>query len=94
MFAIWIGGCAITVVTCLRSATEAYNELFHIYYQPLVIMLAMFWLWGIAVRIFELMAVRYEACFSAAEQKYLLGSRQVYQVSLPPHNSLSQQPNH
>lgn len=80
IFGLWLGTCAAAVVTCLRSSEEAYNELFHIYYQPLIVMLSMFWLWGIAVRIFELMAIRYEACFSAQEQKHLLSSRQVYQV--------------
>lgn len=44
-------------------------------------MLAMFWLWGIAIRVFELMKVEYEACFSILEQSHLLSSRQVYQVA-------------
>ena len=80
IFGLWIGTCATVVVVSLRNSTEELNELFHMYYQPLLIMLAMFWFWGIAVRVFELMAVRYEACFSQIEQRYLLGSRQVYQV--------------
>lgn len=70
------------VVSCLRASDDKYNELFHIYYQPLIIMLAMFWLWGIAIRVFELMKVEYEACFSVLEQSHLLSSRQVYQVAL------------
>ena len=82
IFALWIGTCGLVVVACLRSSDDTYNELFHIYYQPLIIMLAMFWLWGIAMRVFELMRVEYEACFSALEQSHLLSSRQVYQVTL------------
>ncbi len=80
IFALWIGTCGLVVVACLRSSDDTYNELFHIYYQPLIIMLAMFWLWGIAMRVFELMRVEYEACFSVVEQQHLLSSRQVYQV--------------
>ena len=81
IFGLWIGTCTIAIVLSLRNSSEELNELFHMYYQPLLIMLAMFWFWGIAVRIFELMAVKYEACFSQVEQKNLLNSRQAYQAS-------------
>ena len=82
VFGLWIGTCTAIIVTSLRASDDAYNELFHIYYQPLIVMMAMLWFWGIAVRVFELMAVRYEACFSTHEQKFLLSSRQVYQVGI------------
>lgn len=82
IFALWIGTCGVIVVACLRASNDTYNELFHIYYQPLIIMLAMFWLWGIAIRVFELMKVEYETCFSLTEQQHLLSSRQVYQVGM------------
>ena len=80
IFALWIGTCALVVVVCLRASSDELNELFHIYYQPLIVMLAMFWLWGVAMRVFELMKVQYQACFSEREQVHLLNSRQVYQV--------------
>ena len=80
---MWIGTCALVVVVCLRASSDELNELFHIYYQPLIVMLAMFWLWGVAMRVFELMKVQYQACFSEREQVHLLNSRQVYQVGHP-----------
>jgi hypothetical protein len=96
IFALWIGTCALMVVVCLRASHDDYNELFHIYYQPLIIMLAMFWLWGVAMRIFELMKIQYQACFSEKEQHHLLNSRQVYQVCCEitetSHNKTPQNP--
>ena len=41
----------------------------------------MLWLWAINVRYFEWTGVRYDVCFSAKDQKYLLHSRQIFQAS-------------
>ena len=40
----------------------------------------MLWLWGINVRYFERTGVRYDVCFSSKDQKYLLDSREIFQV--------------
>ena len=66
----------------LQLSTEADYDLFFIYYQPLIPVLVMLWLWGIAVRFFERKAVKYDVCFSSRDHKYLLNSRQIFQVSI------------
>lgn len=82
MFTVWCVLCALVVVAMLQFSTEADYDLFFIYYQPLIPVLVMLWLWGIAVRFFERKAVKYDVCFSSRDHKYLLNSRQIFQVSI------------
>ncbi len=56
------------------------RELYFLYYQPFLPMLAMLWLWGTAVRFWERRRIRYDVCFSAEDQRYLLRSEQLFQV--------------
>ena len=79
-FAVWFLFCGLVTVVTLRSTDVAHTELFYIYYQPLLPVLTMLWLWGINVRYFERAGVRYDVCFSSKDQKYLLNSRQIFQV--------------
>ena len=80
---MFLGGATLsgfTIVSCLHSASEDSLELFHIYYQPLLLLLAMLWMWGIDVRLFERKRIQYGVCFSARDQQYLLSSKQLFQV--------------
>lgn len=79
-FAVWFLFCGLVTVVALRSTDVAHTEVFYIYYQPLLPVLTMLWLWGINVRYFERTGVRYDACFSSKDQKYLLDSREIFQV--------------
>ena len=75
------------IVACLRAAEPEHTELFHVYYQPLIVMLAMLWLWGVDVRLFERAAHCLRRCASAPRtRQFLLTSQQIFQVRLmgPP----------
>ena len=80
-FAVWFLLCGMVTVAALRSSDVAHTELFYIYFQPVLPVLTMLWLWGVNVRCFEKYGVRYDVCFSSKDQKYLLNSRQIFQVS-------------
>jgi hypothetical protein len=80
LFTIWCTLCGLLVIPMLYVSTQADYELFYIYYQPLIPVLAMLWLWGIVVRYFERNTVKYNVCFSSKDHKYLLNSRQIFQV--------------
>ena len=54
-------------------------DLFWLYFQPLLPVAAMLWLWAAAVRLFEGRGIRYDACFSARDQ-----------ACLPPGRGLAQ----
>lgn len=56
------------------------QDLWFLYFQPFLPMLAMLWSWATAVRVFEQRRIRYEACFSADDQRFLLRSGQLFQV--------------
>ena len=98
-----MGGVMVAVyaiVACLRGAEPKHIELFHIYYQPLIVCLAMLWMWGADVNLFERRRIAYAVCFSAADQQRLLSSQQIFQVwavsqqarlSLPPPKCLCAQ---
>ena len=64
----------------LQLAEHKHYELFHIYYQPLLVMLAMLWMWSIDVRAFERRRIAYGVCFSPHDQQYLLSSQQLFQL--------------
>ncbi len=64
----------------LGLLTKLQQDAYFLYYQPFMPMLAMLWLWALAVRIFERRRIRYEACFSPEDQRYLLHSTQLFQV--------------
>ena len=72
--------CALVILGNLRAGDQAAEELFYIYYQPLIPVIIMIWLWGIVVRYFERNTVKYDVCFPTRDQKFLLSSRQVFQV--------------
>lgn len=55
--------------------------MFYLYYQPLVPAVAMLWAWAAAVAMFEARAIKYDVCFSAADQQRLLPASALYQVS-------------
>ncbi|KAK9858855.1 hypothetical protein WJX84_009225 [Apatococcus fuscideae] len=81
IFLAWTVICVGVIITCLLVSDPAHLDLFYIYYQPIIPILFMFWLWGVAVRIFERNHIRYDVCFSVKDQRYLLFSRQVFQVA-------------
>jgi hypothetical protein len=56
------------------------RDLYFLYYQPFLPMLAMLWLWGTAVRFWERRRIRYDVCFLSEDQRYLLRSGQLFQV--------------
>lgn len=56
------------------------RDLYFLYYQPFLPMLAMLWLWGTAVRFWERRRIRYDVCFSPEDQRYMLRSSQLFQV--------------
>lgn len=80
VFLAWTVICIAVIITCLLVSDPAHLDLFYIYYQPIIPIVVMFWLWGIAVRIFERNHIRYDVCFSVKDQRYLLFSRQLFQV--------------
>ena len=71
------------IVAALRMAEDQFTELFHIYYQPLLVLLGMLWMWGANVRFFEARRVRYGVCFSPHDQAFLLTGRQIHQATNP-----------
>ncbi len=71
---------AYAIMSNLRLAEQEHFELFHIYYQPLLVMLAMLWMWSMDVRAFEQRSIAYSVCFSPQDQQYLLSSQQLFQV--------------
>eukprot|EP00891_Asterochloris_glomerata_P005844 jgi/Astpho2/5844/e_gw1.00080.60.1_t len=73
--------CALVILGNLRAGDQAAEELFYIYYQPLIPVIIMVWLWGIVVRYFERNTVKYDVCFPTRDQKFLLSSRQVFQAA-------------
>lgn len=79
-FVAGAAGCALVTVASLRAADDRFTELFHIYYQPLLVLLAMLWLWGANVRFFEAARVRYAVCFAPPDQAFLLSGRQIHQA--------------
>ena len=58
--------------------------LFWLYYQPLIPLTAMLWMWGFAVKVFEDRTVKYDVCFSVRDQARLLPSRSIFQVKPGP----------
>jgi hypothetical protein len=82
--ALWTSFCLAGIAFCARRVSEEQLGLLYLYYQPLVPMLAMLWLWAAAVRFFEMRSVKYEVCFSAGDQKHLLPGRSLFQVGQCP----------
>jgi hypothetical protein len=78
------GAAAATATAILlRHLDGEAVGLFYLYYQPLVPAVAMLWAWAAAVAMFEARAIKYDVCFSAADQQRLLPASALYQVSLP-----------
>ena len=80
-FCVWAVLCLVLTLRALSQTTLEQYEAFHIYYQPLICIVAMLWLWAGNVRYFEWRNLRYDLCFSATDQRFLLSSRQIFQVS-------------
>jgi hypothetical protein len=74
--------CCLLLYVCrqLPLATPAHQDLFFLYYQPWAPMLAMLWMWGIAVGYWEQRHVRYDACFSPEDQRRLPPSAGIFEV--------------
>lgn len=90
LFGLWLTFCTVATLHSLRTTSEDQYEVFHIYYQPLCVLIAMQWLWFVNVRYFELHNLRYDLCFSSYDQRYLLSSRQIFQVRQTQHCSQRQ----
>ena len=56
--------------------------LFYLYYQPLIPVAAMLWAWAVAVGLFEARVIKYDVCFSARDQQWLLSAAALYQVGV------------
>ena len=84
-FGVWAAVCTAVTLHSLSISGDDQYEVFHIYYQPLLVLISMQWLWFINVRYFELRNIRYDLCFSNKDQKYLLSSRQIFQVGKALH---------
>lgn len=52
-----------------------------IFYQPMLPMLLMLWLWTVVVAFFEKYYVRYDACFAAEHLKFLLSAADLARVA-------------
>jgi hypothetical protein len=78
--------CALLLATLQHFTVlrKAQRDLYFLYYQPFMPMLAMLWFWAAAVRIFERRRIRYDVCFSPEDQRHLLRSGQLFQVLMPP----------
>ena len=72
---------ALVTARALSAGGEALKDLYLIYSSPLLVMLAMLWLWAGVVRWFERAHVRYDVCFSAPDQRFLLASSQLAQAA-------------
>lgn len=73
-------GLLLMIMQYLSVAGTKQQDLFFLYYQPFAPMLSMLWLWGVNVRYFEGRGVRYDVCFAAQDQKYLLPAASIFQV--------------
>ncbi|KAK9813520.1 hypothetical protein WJX73_004163 [Symbiochloris irregularis] len=80
-FLVWLIICTYITLSSLATTSNDQYEVFHIYYQPLFVLVAMLWLWCVNVRYFEAHNLRYDLCFSAHDQRYLLSCRQLLQVT-------------
>ena len=79
---LWSLACVTIIAACMGGLSSELVDFFYLYYQPLAPVLFMLWLWGAAVRAFESRGIKYDVCFSNADQKYLLPSRSLFQVRL------------
>jgi hypothetical protein len=69
--AIWIVCLYVLYLEVPRLSEPASQALF-IFYQPVVHILSMLWLWSAVIAVFETFMVRYEACFASEHLKFLL----------------------
>lgn len=86
---IFLGILNIILIFLIRKllnvVTVNQNELFYLYYQPLVPFVMMLWGWGINVLYFERTGLRYDMCFEERDRGYLLHSVEILKMC----NSLS-----
>lgn len=60
--------------------TTNHIHIFYLYYQPFAPIIAMLWFWALAIRHWETRGIRYELCFSAKDQGYLIPSSTVLRI--------------
>lgn len=75
--------CSTLVYTVPKLSPDALEQLV-LYWQPLVPITFMIWLWGYNVHQFENMGVPYETCFSARDRRFLLPADEVFKVCSRP----------
>jgi hypothetical protein len=80
VLAVIVAAAATTTAVLLRRLDGEAIGLFYLYYQPLIPAVAMLWAWAAAVAMFEARAIKYDVCFSAADQQKLLPASALYQV--------------
>ena len=65
----------------LAVAGAKQADLFYLYYQPFAPFIAMLWLWGVNVRVFERAGIRYDVCFPPEEHRFLLPSAAILKIA-------------
>lgn len=73
--------CAVVLYQHFASLPQVAVDALFMFYQPLICMTAMIWLWSLIVLYFESSAVRYEACFVADHHRYLLQAKDIRQIA-------------
>jgi hypothetical protein len=69
------------IIKLLQIVSHRHADLFFLYYQPFLPMIAMLWFWAIAVFYFEQRSIRYDICFSSEDQRHLLPSHSLFGIS-------------
>lgn len=80
---LWLAvqsGLLFFMLNLLSIVTVAQKDLFGLYYAPLFPLLTMLWFWTVFVAYAERRHVRYEVCFSAEDQQYLMHSDHLFRV--------------
>ncbi|GMH43680.1 hypothetical protein BSKO_11602 [Bryopsis sp. KO-2023] len=64
-----------------KLVSDAGHDLVYIYFQPLVPVLLMLWLWGVNVGYFETSGIKYDALFGNEERRFLLRGDQIFELA-------------
>jgi hypothetical protein len=73
--------CLLVLVQLGAGLPQGPSDVLYIFYQPLMHILGMLWLWTVVVWCFETFFVRYEACFATEHLRFLLSSRALAEMS-------------
>lgn len=76
----WALAAALLFAVAPSLSAGATDALF-IFYQPLLPMLVMLWLWTVVVSFFEAYYVRYDACFATEHLKFLLSADDLTRIA-------------